>query len=153
MSPRYGERADVALRYDFLVKTLLVDIDRALLQHCLNRVGGRQPLTVATSKSQVMELLWPAPAFDVIVACERLDDGSGLALLADIHVKWPHLIRVFCSDRQRLAMVRARLGALRLRHTLAYPIKPLKLEMMLLQLAHAHTRSAAKIRGPTLPKP
>lgn len=148
MCLRYGEPDDVALRYHSPVKTLLVDIDRALLQRCVARVGGRQPLTIATSKSQVMQLLWQAPAYDVIVACEHLDDGSGLALLADVHLKWPHLLRVFCSERQRLAMVKTRLGVLRLGHTLDYPIKPLKLELMLVNLSRARAQSPLRIRGP-----
>jgi DNA-binding NtrC family response regulator len=148
MSPKSGEPGNVALRYHAPMKTLLVDIDRALLQRCVARVGGRQPLTVATSKSQVMELLWHAPAYDVIVACERLDDGSGLALLADVHVKWPHLLRVFCTERHRLAMVKTRLSALRLGHTLDYPIKPLKLELMLVNLSRARAKSPLRIRGP-----
>ncbi len=148
MSPRSGEPDDVALRYHSPVKTLLVDIDRALLQRCVVRVGGRQRLTVATSKSQAMELLWHAQAYDVIVACERLDDGSGLALLADVHVKWPHLVRVVCTERQRLALVKTRLSALRLGHTLDYPIKPLKLELMLVNLSRARAKAPLRIRGP-----
>jgi DNA-binding NtrC family response regulator len=123
------------------VKTLLADADQAMLQHCVARVGGRQPLAIATSKAQVLHLLRHGPGFDVVVVCERLKDGSGLALLGDIHSKWPHVVRVFCSERHRLALVRARLGALRLRHTLPYPLKPAKLELLLVQLAHARTRA------------
>jgi DNA-binding NtrC family response regulator len=119
------------------VKTLLVDADQAMLQHCVARVGGRQPLAIATSKAQVLSLLRHGPGADVVVVCERLVDGSGLALLDEIHHKWPHLIRVFCVERQRLALVRTRLGALRLRYTLTYPLKPAKLELLLVQLAHA----------------
>ena len=130
-----------------LVKTLLVDNDRAMLQHCLAKIGGRQPLTIATSKSLAMDLLRHGPQFEVVVACERLADGSGLALLDDIQAKWPTLIRVFCTERQRLAMVRTRLSAFRLRYTLSYPLKPLKLEMLLLQLAHART-ATARTRAP-----
>jgi DNA-binding NtrC family response regulator len=122
------------------VKTLLVDADQAMLQHCVTRVGGRQPLAIATSKAQVLHLLRHGPEFDVVVVCERLTDGSGLALLDDIHSKWPHLVRVFCIERPRLALVRGRLGALRLRHTLPYPLKPAKLELLLVQLAQARLR-------------
>lgn len=141
MSLRCGAPADGALRYFHLLKTLLVDIDHAMLQRCVARVGGRQSLTLATSKAQALQLLRHGPPLDIIVAGERLEDGSGLALLDDIHTKWPHLIRVFCTDLHRLALVRPRLGTLRLRHTLTYPIKPAKLELMLVRLAHA--RAAA----------
>ena len=121
------------------MKTLLVDIDRAMLQHCAARIGSRQPLVLATSKTQVMELLRHSASYEVVVACERVADGSGLALLDDIHTRWPHLIRVFCAERQRLAMLRTRLGALRLRHTLNYPVKPVKLELLLVHLQHLRT--------------
>ncbi|MEJ0008871.1 MAG: hypothetical protein WDM77_21525 [Steroidobacteraceae bacterium] len=72
------------------MKTLLVDIDHAMLQRCVARVGGRQSLTLATSKAQALQLLRHGPPLDIIVAGERLEDGSGLALLDDIHTKWPH---------------------------------------------------------------
>ena len=124
-----------------------MDSDRVLLQHCLARVGGRQALSVASSKAQVLDLLWHGPSFDAIVACERLEDGSGLALLDEVHARWPHLIRVFCTDRQRLALLRTRLGALHLRHTLLYPLKPAKLELMLVHLAHSRAKVAPRTRG------
>ena len=41
-------------------------------------------------------------------------------------------------------MVRSRLGVLRLRHTLTYPIKPVKLELLLLHLAHAKTAATRR---------
>ena len=147
MFPRCGGRADGALRYHCGLKTLLVDIDRALLQHCLARVGGRQPLAVASSKAQVLERLWQGPPVDVIVACERLEDGSGLALLDEVHTRWPHLIRVFCTERPRLALLRTRLAALQLRHTLAYPLRPAKLELLLVHLAQARTKAILRTRG------
>jgi DNA-binding NtrC family response regulator len=124
------------------VRTLVVDSDRAMLQHCLAKIGGRQSLTIATSKALALHLLRHGQPFDVVVACERLADGSGLALLDDIHAKWPTMVRVFCTERQRLALVRTRLSAFRLRYTLTYPLKPVKLEMLLLQLQLAHARTA-----------
>jgi DNA-binding NtrC family response regulator len=102
---------------------------------------------MATSKEQALSLLRRAPGFDVVVACERLVDGSGLALLDEIHAKWPHLVRVFCTERQRLTLVRNRLGALRLRHTLTYPLNPAKLELLLLHLAHLRTASSLRLRA------
>ena len=130
------------------VKTLLADIDGAMLQHCVARIGGRQPLTLATSKAQALELLHQGAGFEVVVACDRLADGSGLALLDDVHVRWPHLTRVFCIDRHRLAMVRGRLSAFRLRHTLPYPLMPAKLELLLMQLQHAKMAATARPRPP-----
>jgi DNA-binding NtrC family response regulator len=129
------------------VRILVVDNDRAMLQNCVAKIGGRQPLAIATSKALAMQLLQHGHQFEVVVACERLADGSGLALLGDIQAKWPNLIRVFCAERQRLAMVRTRLKALRLKFTLTYPLKPLKLEMLLLKLAHTRSASTARLRA------
>jgi DNA-binding NtrC family response regulator len=134
------------------VKTLLVDIDPVMLQHCVARVRGRQPLAVATSKTQAMEMLRQAPDFEVVVACERLQDGSGLALLDEVHAQWPDMIRVFCTERQRLALVRPRLGAFRLRYTLTYPLKSAKLELLLLKLAHAQAAATIRLSPPVRPK-
>ena len=114
-----------------------------MLEHCVNRVRGRQQLAIATSKAQALFMLRHSSGFDVVIACERLEDGSGLALLADVHAKWPNVIRVFCSERERLAVVRNRLSALRLRYTLLYPLKPIKLELLLVRLARARTRPAS----------
>jgi ActR/RegA family two-component response regulator len=152
MFPRSGARADAALRYHCLLKTLLVDIDGALLRHCLARVGGRQPLAVASSKAQSIELLRHGPPVDVVVVCERLEDGSGLALLDEVHARWPHLIRVFCAERQRLVLLRTRLSALRLRHTLLYPFKPIKLEQMLVHLGQTRGNPTARMRRPVRPE-
>jgi DNA-binding NtrC family response regulator len=128
------------------VKTLLADIDSAMLQHCVTRIRGRQHLAVVTSKAQaLMELFRHGAAFDVVVACDRLEDGSGLALLDEVHARWPHLTRVFCIDPHRLVMVRSRLSAFRLRHTLSYPLVPAKLELLLLQL-RTHKAQAARSR-------
>jgi DNA-binding NtrC family response regulator len=127
------------------MKTLLADIDGAMLQHCVARIGGRQPLSVATSKAQALELLRHGSGFEVVVAGDRLEDGSGLALLDDVHARWPHLTRVFCIDPHRLALVRSRLSAFRLRHTLSYPLIPAKLELLLMHLLR--TKMAATGRS------
>ncbi len=119
-----------------------------MLQHCVARIGGRQQLNLATSKAQALELLRASAGFEVVVACDRLEDGSGLALLDDVHTRWPHLTRVFCIDRHRLAMVRSRLSAFRLRHTLTYPLIPAKLELLLLHLLHTKTASSGRLRPP-----
>jgi len=130
------------------VKTLLADIDSAMLQHCVARIGGRQSLVVATSKAQAMELLRHGSGFEVVVACDRLSDGSGLALLDEVHARWPHLTRVFCIDPHRLVLVRSRLSAFRLRHTLSYPLMPAKLELLLLRLQRTRTAETARSRPP-----
>jgi DNA-binding NtrC family response regulator len=130
------------------MKTLLADIDAAMLQHCVARIGARQQLSLATSKAQALELLRHGPGFEVVVACDRLEDGSGLALLDDVHARWPHLTRVFCIDPRRLALVRSRLSAFRLRHTLSYPLIPAKLELLLMHLLRANMAATGRSRPP-----
>jgi DNA-binding NtrC family response regulator len=133
------------------VNALLVDNDWTLLQHCLARIGGRQHLTLATSKAQANALLRHGSGYDAAVVCERLEDGSGLALLDDIQAEWPQLIRVFCAERQRLALVRSRLSALRVQHVLAYPINPTILEVLLLRLARIKGAAVQRTRPPRRP--
>jgi len=152
MCPRCGGPVDVALRYHSRVKTLLVDNDRDLLQRCVARVGGRQQLLVAVSKAQSLQLLQHHPQIEAIVACEQLADGSGLALLDEVHARWPQLIPIFCAERHRLALLRHRLSALRLRYTLTYPIRSAKLELLLLRVAHARAASTIRIRAPVRSK-
>ena len=129
------------------MKTLLADIDSAMLQHCVARIGGRQSLVVATSKAQAMELLRHGSGFEVVVACDRLSDGSGLALLDEVHARWPHLTRVFCIDPHRLLLVRGHFSsAFRLRHSLSYPLMPAKLELLLLRLLRTKMAQTARSR-------
>jgi TonB family protein len=61
------------------------------------------------------------------VAGERLEDGSGLELLGQISKKWPSVLRIFAADRQRLQLLRGRLGPFELFQTLTYPIDPERL--------------------------
>ena len=122
-----------------------------MLQRCVTRVRGRQPLAVATSKKQALEILGAAPGFDVVVACERLQDGSGLALLDEVHAKWPDMIRVFCADLERLSLVRPRLSAFGLRYTLTYPLKSAKLELLLVNRVKAQGAATIRLDTPFRP--
>jgi protein TonB len=56
------------------------------------------------------------------VATERLEDGSGLELLGTVARKWPSVLRIFAADRQRLQLLKGRLGPFELFQTLTYPI-------------------------------
>jgi DNA-binding NarL/FixJ family response regulator len=85
---------------------------------------------VATSKATCIDLL-RANHFDVIVACERLSDGSGLELLSHVGQRWPHVIRILAIEPERRAMLRGRLGPFKLFETLSYPIDEQKLEAAL----------------------
>jgi DNA-binding NarL/FixJ family response regulator len=85
---------------------------------------------VATTKATCIDLL-RANHFDVIVACERLGDGSGLELLSHVGQRWPHVIRILAIEPERRAMLRGRLGPFKLFETLSYPIDEQKFEAAL----------------------
>lgn len=152
MCPRFGALDEFAAQYHSPVKALLVDNDWALLQHCLTKIGSRQHLTLATNKAQALALLRHGPDLDVVVVCEQLEDGSGLALLDDIDARWPHLTRVFCADRERLALVQSRLGVLHVQHALFYPVNPTQLELLLLRLARAKAAATLSTEAPRAPE-
>jgi hypothetical protein len=88
-----------------------------------------------TNKGDCLDLL-RSNIFEVIVATERLEDGSGLELLGQISKKWPSVLRIFAADRQRLQLLRGRLGPFELFQTLTYPIDSERL-IATLDLAHA----------------
>jgi hypothetical protein len=91
---------------------------------------------VATSKATCIDLL-RANEFDVLVACERLDDGSGLELLSHVGQRWPHVLRILAIEPSRRQLLRGRLGPFRLFETIAYPIDEAKLVAALNRAADA----------------
>jgi CheY-like chemotaxis protein len=106
---------------------------------------------VATTKATCIDLL-RANRFDVIVACERLGDGSGLELLSHVGQRWPHVIRILAIEPDRRAMLRGRLGPFKLFETLSYPIDERKLEAALERAAEQIAiNEAAKARNPAPP--
>src|ERR1700761_6888820 len=103
------------------MRVLVVDQDSASnlaipLSHCEHSTGD-----CVTNKGDCLALL-RSNAFEVIVATERLEDGSGLELLGQIAKKWPSVLRIFAADRERLALLKGRLGPVELFQTLTYPI-------------------------------
>ncbi|HEU4624208.1 MAG TPA: hypothetical protein VFS52_05560 [Steroidobacteraceae bacterium] len=101
---------------------------------------------VATTKATCIDLL-RANHFDVIVACERLEDGSGLELLSQVGQRWPHVIRILAIEPERRAMLRGRLGPFKLFETLSYPIDEQKLEAALERAAEQIAANEAAARS------
>jgi DNA-binding NarL/FixJ family response regulator len=102
---------------------------------------------VATTKATCIDLL-RANHFDVIVACERLGDGSGLELLSHIGQRWPHVIRILAIEPERRAMLRGKLGPFKLFETLSYPIDEQKFEAALERAAEQiAANEAAELRN------
>ncbi len=112
---------------------MLEALARALRDHFV--------IDAVTSKGDAFDLL-RVNEFELIVACERLEDGSGLELLGQVAKRWPATLRVFSADRDRLKLLQGRLGPFQLFQTLAYPIDPRKLFATLSLAAAAHNAEA-----------
>src|ERR1700733_10871656 len=108
------------------MRVLVVDQDSASNQAISRSLREHFVVDAVTNKGDCLDLL-RSNAFEVIVAGERLEDGSGLELLGQISKKWPSVVRIFAADRQRLQLLRGRLGPFELFQTLTYPIDPERL--------------------------
>jgi len=111
------------------LRALLADHDTVRITAVLGGLKG-VALDVSTSKTRCIDLMRPRP-YEVLIACERLDDGSGLELLSHVSERWPQTRRVFAAEPKRLALLRGRLKPFGLFRTLAYPIDPVQLRLLL----------------------
>lgn len=111
------------------MRALLADHDLPHMHSVLGKLSG-VALEVITSKAHCIDLMRPKP-YELLIACERLADGSGLELLSQVAVRWPHTRRVFAAEPQRLALLHGRLKPFKLFRTLAYPINPVHLQLLL----------------------
>jgi hypothetical protein len=84
----------------------------------------------ATSKATCIDLMRANP-FDVLIASERLSDGSGLELLSHVATRWPDTLRVLVIEPDRLRLLRGKLAPFRLHATMRYPIEEDELEAVL----------------------
>jgi len=108
------------------MRVLVVDQDSASNLAIARSLRDRYSVDAVTNKADCLDLL-RANTFEVIVAGERLEDGSGLELLGQLAKKYPSVLRIFAADRQRLKLLKGRLGPFELFQTLAYPIDPERL--------------------------
>jgi hypothetical protein len=109
-------------------------------------------IDVATSKATCIDLL-RANDFDVIVAGERLADGSGLELLGSVGQRWPNVLRVLSIEPERRALLKGRLGPFKLFDTIPWPIDDERLEAVLARASEALARQGVSPAAPTKPKP
>jgi TonB family protein len=108
------------------MRVLVVDQDSALLTAITQLLGDYFTIDAVTTKADCVDLV-RVNDFDVIVAGERLEDGSGLELLGQLARDRPDMLRIFAVDRERLRLLKGRLGPFGLFRTLAYPIEPRQL--------------------------
>lgn len=123
------------------MKVLIVDHDTAALQAAVRSLGGLFEAFVAVSKNDCLARIREG-GIAIVVACERLTDGSGLDLLATLGKNEPEVLRIFAADAERLKKLGGHLAPFKLFDTIAYPLDPLQLKSAL-ALAMAQIGDAA----------
>src|ERR1700742_826269 len=136
------------------MRVLVVDQDSASNLAITRSLRDLYTVDCVTNKGDCLDLL-RSNTFEIIVATERLEDGSGLELLGQISKKWPSVLRIFAAERQRLQLLRGRLGPFELFQTLVYPIDPQKLVATLEMAAAAQHGDEQQIEltGEAPPEP
>lgn len=108
------------------MRVLVVDQDSTLLTAITQTLGEYFVIDAVTTKADCLDLV-RLNDFEVIVAGERLEDGSGLELLGSLARSRPDMLRIFAAQRERLKLLKGRLGPFGLFRTLSYPIEPRQL--------------------------
>jgi TonB family protein len=108
------------------MRVLVVDQDSTLLTAITRTLGEYFSIDAVTTKADCLDLV-RFNEFEVIVAGERLEDGSGLELLGSLARSRPDMLRIFAAERERLKLLKGRLGPFGLFRTLSYPIEPRQL--------------------------
>ena len=108
------------------MRVLVADQDSASNEAIVRSLRDLYTVDAVTNKADCLDLL-RSNTFEVVVAGERLSDGSGLELLGQIARKWSSILRIFAADSQRLRLLGGRLGPFELFQTLPYPIDPERL--------------------------
>jgi len=103
------------------MRVLLVDHDSEALENITRAIRGVLELDCVTSKSDAM-LLLRQNTYDVLIACERCEDGSGLDLLGRTTRTTVPLKRIFAAAPERLQLLGPRLAPFKVQRTINYPI-------------------------------
>ncbi|MCB1624323.1 MAG: response regulator transcription factor [Pseudomonadales bacterium] len=113
------------------MRVLLVDHNPAAMENVARALRGVVELECVHSKANALDRV-KRNAYDVLIACERVSDGSGLDLLGRIGKHLPDMRRVFAAAPERLKLLGPRLNPFKVAHTISYPID---LEQLWLALA------------------
>ncbi|HUQ10793.1 MAG TPA: TonB family protein [Steroidobacteraceae bacterium] len=103
------------------MRVLLVDHDSEGLEAIARAIRGVLELDCVTSKGDAM-LLLRQNTYDVLIACERCVDGSGLDLLGRTTRTTAPLKRIFAAPPDRLQLLGPRLAPFKVQRTINYPI-------------------------------
>src|SRR6185437_9763086 len=126
---------------------ILVADQNALLLAVITATFGKHCDLVTATRRDVCISYVEQQKFDVVVACDKMADYTGLELLSEIAALSPGTLLIFAASPERLERLSYRLQVFGLLDTLAYPITPRKL---LNALRHAReylpSRAARKVR-------
>ena len=103
------------------MRVLLVDHDSEALETIARAIRGVLELDCVTSKGDAL-LLLRQNTYDVLIACERCVDGSGLDLLGRTTRTAVPLKRIFAAAPERLQLLGPRLAPFKVQRTINYPI-------------------------------
>jgi len=103
------------------MRVLLVDHDSTALETITRAIRGVLELDCVTSKADAL-LLLRQNTYDVLIACERAEDGSGLDLLGRTTRTAVPLKRIFAAAPERLQLLGPRLAPFKVQRTINYPI-------------------------------
>ena len=108
------------------MRILVADQNAVLLAAITATFGGHCDLVTTTRRD--VSIAWvEREKFDVVVACDRLTDSTGLELLSDVARISPGTLRIFAASAERLQRLGSQLDPFGLLGTLSYPISPRKL--------------------------
>ncbi len=113
------------------MRILVADHDATMVEDAARALSDDFVVDVATSKLNCLAML-DVSEYHVIVAAERLTDGSGLELLSQAGKRWPEVLRVLSIEPDRVHLLAGRLKPFKLFETISYPIDVEKLRNVLL---------------------
>ena len=124
---------------------ILVADQNALLLAAITATFGRHcEIVTATRRDACIEHMEHRP-FDVVVACEKLADYTGLELLSEVEAVSPPTLRIFAARPETLQRLGRRLDFFGLIGTLSYPIEARKL-LVALKVARGRLRVPRVVR-------
>ena len=126
------------------MRILVADQNTLLLAAIASTFGRHCVIVTATRREACLEHL-TNDRFDVVVACEKLRDYTGLELLSEVESLSPHTLRIFAAPPAQLARLGARLDHFGLLGTLSYPLEPRKL-LLALKVARTKLPPRPKVR-------
>jgi hypothetical protein len=103
------------------MRVLVAGRHAKLLAQAAGACASGLSVEVVETKAAAVALLEQAD-FDLVIACERLGDGSGLEVLSHVAVNTPDTLRVFAARLVTLDLLEGELGLFGLFRTLHYPI-------------------------------